>query len=71
MGTFDITFQHQTTFSFKTRNRLKNFAKLPKYHISKILPYTVYRQYLLIKAATLLFFTECSETQVATLSMIN
>jgi len=26
---FDITFQHKTTFSFKTRNRAMNFAILP------------------------------------------
>jgi len=30
----------------------------------------IYRQYLLIKAAALLFCTECSETQVATSSVI-
>ena len=34
---FDITFQHKTTLSLKTRNRPMNFAMLPKYYISKIL----------------------------------
>ena len=28
---FDITFQCKTTFSLKTRNRLMNFAILPKF----------------------------------------
>jgi len=37
-ATFDIIFQHKTTLSLKTKNRLINFAMLPKYHISKILP---------------------------------
>jgi len=35
---FDITFQHKTTLSLQTRNRLINFAMLSKYYISKILP---------------------------------
>jgi len=35
---FDITFQHKTTLSLKTRNRPMNFAMLPKYYIGKILP---------------------------------
>jgi len=39
-----------------------NFVMLPK---------QLYRQYLLIKAARLVFCTECSETKVANLSMIN
>jgi len=47
------------------------FAKLPKYHIGKVPPYTVCRQYLLIKAPTLVFYTKCSETQVAISSVIN
>jgi len=49
---FDITFQHKTTFSLKTRNRLMNFAMLPKYYIDKFPPIykipPIYRQYLLI-----------------------
>jgi len=69
---FDITFQHKTTVFLKTRNRPMYFAKLPKYYISKIQPiYTVYRQYLPLKATTLVFCTECLEIQVATLSVIN
>jgi len=35
---FDITFQHETILSLKTRNRPMNFAMLPKYYIGKILP---------------------------------
>ena len=35
---FDITFQHKTTLSLKTRNRPMNFTMLPKYYISEILP---------------------------------
>jgi len=38
-----------------------NFVMLPKY---------LHRQYLLIKAATLVFYTECLETQVAKLTQI-
>jgi len=38
---FDITFQHKSTLSLKTRNRPINFVMLPKYYISKILP--IYR----------------------------
>ena len=34
----DITFQHKTTFSLKTRNQRMNFAMVPKHHIGKILP---------------------------------
>jgi len=70
---FDIIFQHKTTLCLKTRKRPMNFAMLPKYYTvsPKFRRYTVYRQYLLIKAATLVFCTECSETQVATASMIN
>jgi len=37
----DITFQHKTTLSLKTRNRPINFVMLPKYYIGKILP--IYR----------------------------
>jgi len=33
--------------------------------------YAVYRQYLFIKAATLVFCTECSETQIVTSSLVN
>jgi len=40
-----------------------NFAKLPKYHIGKFPSYTVYLQYLLIKAATLVFYTKYSKTK--------
>ena len=40
-ATFDITLQHKTALSFKTRNRLMNFAMLPKYYIVKISP--IYR----------------------------
>jgi len=35
---FDITYQHKTTISLKTRNQPMNFAMLPKYYICKILP---------------------------------
>jgi len=28
---FDITFQHKTTFSLKTRNQVMKFAILPKF----------------------------------------
>jgi len=35
---FDITFQHKTTFSLKTRNQPMNFAIFPKYDIGKIPP---------------------------------
>ena len=35
---FLTTFQHEITFSLKTRNRSINFAMLPKYYIGKILP---------------------------------
>jgi len=33
---FNITFQHKTTLSVKTRNRTMNFAMLSKYYIGKI-----------------------------------
>jgi len=33
---FDITFQHKTTLSLKTKNRPMNVAMLPKYYIGKI-----------------------------------
>ena len=52
---FHITFQRKTTLSLKTRNRPMNFAMLPKYHIGKICRHTAYRQYLLMKAPTLVF----------------
>ena len=39
--------------------------------LAKFCRYTVYQQYLLIKAATLVLCTECSETRVATSSKIN
>ena len=38
---FDITVQHKTTNSLKTRNRLINFVMLPEYYIGKIMP--IYR----------------------------
>ena len=37
---FDVTFQHKTTLSPKTRNQPMNFAMLPMYYIGKIL--TIY-----------------------------
>jgi len=59
---FHITFQHKTTLSLKNRNRLMNFDNVAK---------ALYQQYFLIQAAALVFCTECSETQVATSSLIN
>ena len=63
---FDITFQHKTALSLKIRNRSMNFAMLPKYYIGKIraIYSTVYWQYLLMKAITLVFSTGCSETKL-------
>jgi len=50
---FDITSQHEATFSLYTRNRPLKFAMLPKYLTGKFRQYSVYWQYLLITAAFL------------------
>jgi len=49
-----------------TTNRPMNLAMLQSVTPAKFRRYTVYRQYLLIKAEALVCCTECSETQVAT-----
>ena len=48
-----------------------NFVMLPSIISAKFHLYKAYRQYLLIKATMLVFCTKCSETQVATSSLIN
>ena len=65
---FDVTFQHESMLSIKTRNRPMNFVMLPKYHISKILPIYSISTILAHKAAALVFCTEYSETQAATVA---
>jgi len=59
-ATFKITFQHKTTISLKTREINWWILRCHQIIISvKFQPYsyTVYWQYLLIKAATLVFYT--------------
>jgi len=48
-----------------------NFAMLPKYHIGKIQPIYSMPAIFPIKAATLVFCTECLEAQAATSPLIN
>ena len=62
---FDITSQHKTTLSIKARNRPMNLQCCQSIKLAKFHGCTVYWQYLLIKAAMLVFCAECSETQVA------
>ena len=67
---FDITSQHKTTLSIKARNRPMNLQCCQSIILAKFHGCTVYWQYLLMKAATLVHFMECSETRVATLALI-
>jgi len=55
-------FSIKPHFLLNTRNRPMNFAMLPKYESAKLCQCTVYWQYLLMKAITLVFCTECLET---------
>jgi len=48
-----------------------NFVMLPKYYIGKILPIYSILAIFVHKRRYASFCTECSETQVATLSLIN
>ena len=66
----DITFQHKTTFSLKHWKSTDEICDVAKEsYWQNYAYYAVYQQYFLIKAATLVFCTECSETQVAALSL--
>jgi len=52
-------FQHKTALSFKTRNRLVNFAMLPKYYIVNISPICSISAIFSHKFRYAVFCTEC------------
>ena len=69
MAAFDFIFQQNTTFSLKTKNLPMNVAKVAHRQDSANIQHIC--NICSKKAATLIFCTGCSGTQVATQCLIN